>query len=135
MQLLDDYIRQEVQKPFSYTLRTDCVGTVARWIEIQKGYCFLDQFDINYSTVDEKDGILHRNINFWQAIIRYARMTGEKITKEPVKGDVAAIVVPPNKVGLAIHCGSYWFTRDTKGIIGLPVDTTKVLRAWKIGND
>jgi len=62
-------------------------------------------------------------------------MTGEKTTKSPEKGDVAAIVVPPNKVGLAIHCGSYWFTRDTKGVIGVPIDKTKVLRAWKIVND
>lgn len=132
MQSLDEYIKTEITKPFSYKLKTDCVGTVARWIQIQKGYSFLDMFDINYSSIDEKDGILTRNVNFWKAILNYAKLTGEKPTKKPAKGDVAAIVVPPGKVGLAIHCGTYWFTRDTNGIIGLPIDRTKVLRAWKI---
>ena len=134
MPQLDEYIRAEVLKPFSYKLRTDCVGTVLRWIELQRGYSFVDVFDINYSSVDEKDDIITRNVNFWQAIINYARMTGERTTKKPVKGDVAAILVSPTKIGLAIHCGNYWFTRDTTGVIGLPIDGTKVLRAWKIVN-
>ena len=132
MQLLDNYIKSEIEKPFSYDLRTDCVGTVARWMAIHRDYCFLDRFDINYSTVDEKDGILTRNVNFWKAILNYARLTGEKPTKNPVKGDVAAIVLPPSTIGLAIHCGDYWFTRDKSGIIGRPIENTKVLRAWKI---
>ena len=61
-------------------------------------------------------------------------MNGEKVTKKPTKGDFAAIVVPPDQLGLAIHCGHFWFTRHKTGVIGLPIDKTRVLRAWKLNN-
>ena len=101
---------------------------------MNRGYSLYDRLNIDYSTVDEKDSILHRNINFWQAILRYAKLNGEKATKKPQKGDVAAIVVPHGRIGLAIHCGNFWFTRHTDGIIGLPIKGTRVLRAWKLIN-
>lgn len=132
---LEEYLSQEIEKPFSYELKTDCVGTVLRWIEINRGYSFYDRFDLDYSTVDEKDGILTRNVNFWQAILKYAKLNGERVTKHPKKGDVAVIVVSNTQIGLAIHCGSFWFTRHVDGVIGRPIKGTKVLRAWKIKND
>lgn len=134
MQLLDDFIKQQIKKPFELS-KTDCVGTVNDWLKLNRGEGFLERFEINYSTFAEKDTILESEVNFLKAILKYARLNNEVRTKEPKKGDVAAIVIPPDKIGLAIHCGNIWFTRNTNGIIGIPVSTTKVIKAWKLNKN
>lgn len=134
MVILEEFLQQEIAKPFSYDLKTDCAGTVDRWIEANRGYSICERHGINYKSFDQKEGVLRTYINFLKAVYKVTRRNEEKQTKNPQKGDYAAIIVNKNQLGLAIHCGDFWFTRDTTGIIGAPIIGTKVLKAWKLNN-
>lgn len=132
MQDLDSFISQEILKPFSYELKTDCAGTIDRWIELNRGYSLFERFWLKYSDFEQKEDILSEYENFLKAVFKIAKRNGEVVTYSPEKGDIGLIRIGNDKLGLAIHCGNIWFTRHTTGIIGTPVNETIIIKSWKL---
>lgn len=126
-----EFIAAEAAKPFAWG-ETDCCKTLDRWVACRKGYSPLVLAGCDYADEAGARAIMERHQNMFFALTRVAEIDRAEETNAPVMGDVAAIVLDGGKVCAAIHAGKVWFSRDEDGLIGAPVETTRVLKAWRV---
>ena len=125
---VDDYIQNEIQKPFVWG-ETDCCWTANRWIEIQTGKAPLNNLNrLFYSTKEEADFLLKKMtlIDLVSEILNKHTKT-----KTPEIGDIGIILVSACKIAVALKIKEGWFTRDEGGLIIAP-NHTHLIKAWKL---
>lgn len=124
--MLEDYIRQEIEKPFEWKV-TDCCSTANRWVFLKTGISPISLSGFDFETEEEAKSILKKNRNLLVAC-RKAMTMFEK-TKEPQEGDIGIIRIYEDTICAAIRMKNGWFTRNENGIISF--ETTPII-AWSI---
>nr|WP_244430511.1 hypothetical protein [Brucella rhizosphaerae] len=87
----------------------------------QAGLVYRDEYDATALLI-ERGG-------FPIIVNRAMRLVGFEKSDEPTTGDVG-LILHHRKMCLAIHAGSFWFSRDESGLIGASLDA--IWKAWRI---
>lgn len=131
---LEQFIKSQLLRPFEWG-KTDCASVIDEWVYLNRGYSILERAKFDYSSFDEKQKIIDNHKNYLKAMLYVVKKNKEKSTRKPVAGDFAAIIIANQYLGAAIHCGTFWFTRNERGVIGQRIEDTKVIKAWKLFNN
>lgn len=125
---VDEYILQETAKPFVFG-QTDCATTADRWMRGIVGFSLLSHFGREIKNDADAKAWLQSPGGIAVGVNRVMRAAGMKKTKDPQKGDVG-LIVHEGKLCVAIHAGTFWFSRHEGGFIGAPL--AAVWKAWRI---
>lgn len=121
--LLNQFIQQELQKPFEWS-KTDCCSTCNRWVKEATGISPISQY--KYSTEEEAKKILSKPGGIAVLTNKVMRPWFKK-TKEPKLGDIG-LVIWNQKIFPAIKIKEGWFSRSEEGLILAP----DFWKAWDI---
>lgn len=125
---LDDFVRREMEKPFSYGA-TDCCKMFDSWLTQCLGYSPLERAGRNYANEQERQDVLNKHGNMLFAMLYVAEVNDAIETDAPEIGDVAAIY-HGGRVWAAILTSDGWFSRDKDGAIVAPIGARRI-KAWK----
>lgn len=123
-----EFVAAVSAEPFAWG-RTDCGSIADRWIELRHGRSPLDVFGRRHRTADEGKAWLCEPGGVAVAVNRVMRANGYHRTKCPVPGDLG-LVIFDNRMCIALHTGSFWFSRHEDGLVGAPLD--HVWKAWAL---
>lgn len=122
------FIASESAKPFAWG-KTDCGATADRWMRGVIGASPLMTYGRVHGDEAEARAWLEQPGGIAVAVNRVMRCCGLPKTNDPQPGDVG-LIVHRQKLCIAIHAGSFWFSRDADGLIGAPLSA--VWKAWKV---
>jgi hypothetical protein len=125
---LDEFLRAEAAKPFLWG-HTDCALTADRWVTLITGMSPLAVSGRIHRCESDARKWLEEPGGIAVAVNRVMRRAGFVKTKQPIIGDVG-LVVHKGKLAVAIHAGSFWFTRDEAGLSGVPL--AACWKAWRV---
>lgn len=106
-----------------------CCRMVARWIERRRGFAPLAVFGRDFETNADVTTWLAEPGGIIRAVGRVFAKCGIRRTRTPVPGDIG-IAVDRGRPVMAIRGQAVWFSRDDRGLIGVPLD--RVYRAWRV---
>ncbi|MDT6938558.1 hypothetical protein RI570_21605 [Brucella pseudogrignonensis] len=125
---IDEFVAAEARKPFRWG-ETDCVSTADRWVRNRTGLSPLAWMGRQYRDEAEASAILSVRGCFPILVNRAMRSQGFEKTASPVCGDVG-LIIHNQKLCVAIHAETIWFSHDETGLIGAPLDA--IWKAWRI---
>lgn len=123
-----EFVIAEALKPFQWG-ETDCASTADRWINIQAGKSPLAQAGLVYRDEYDAIALLIERGSFPVVVNRAMKLIGLEKTDAPKTGDVG-LILHNQKMCLAIHAQTFWFSRDESGLIGASLDA--IWKAWRI---
>ncbi len=123
-----EFVASEALKPFRWG-ETDCASTADRWICLQVGKSPLVQAGLVYRDEYDATALLIERGSFPVVVNRAMKLVGSEKTDAPQTGDVG-LILHNQKMCLAIHADTFWFSRDKSGLIGASLDA--IWKAWRI---
>ena len=123
--LLEDYIKQEIKKPFIWG-ETDCCATAIRWARIHSGMKVEHEF---YSSKEEAEELLKDGFIKVLSGVFYEFLSCKP--NKIKKGDVGIIILNDREGALGIKTATGWFTRNENGLMVLP-NEVGIAKAWNI---
>lgn len=125
---IDEFIAAEAEKPFGWGA-TDCATTADRWVQIARGISPMDALGRRHHDEAEARAWMTEFGGLSIAFNRAMRAAGMKKTQEPEVGDLG-LVIFEGRMCIAIHAGTFWFSRHEDGLVGAPLGN--VWKAWAI---
>lgn len=125
---ISDFIAAEAAQPFAWGVN-DCASTADRWVQLVHGFSPMARYGRHHQSRDEAHIWLSEPGSIAVAFNRVMRKSGFKRTVEPKPGDLG-LVIYAQRMCIAIHTGSAWFSRHEDGLIAAPLET--VWKAWSI---
>jgi hypothetical protein len=122
---ITDFLRDEFGKPFIWG-ETDCLSTVARWVEIRRGInpVLATGIPLNADTIRQR--LSERNLLEWARVV--FRRAGLKRTTDPQIGDIG-LVVHGATVATSIRARIGWIAHSETGF---SMSNGRLLMAWQV---
>ncbi len=128
MLTIEEFIAAEAEKPFAWG-ETDCAATADRWVQLVRGFSPMALYGRMHAGEAEAQAWLAEPGGIAIAFNRVMRESRFQRTKTPKAGDLG-LVPFDGRMCIAIHAGSFWFSRHADGLIGAPLDN--VWKAWAV---
>lgn len=128
MVTVEEFIAAEAAKPFGWGA-TDCATTADRWVQLVRGISPMDALGRRHRDEVEARAWMEEFGGVAIAFNRAMRAARISKTTQPKPGDLG-LVIFENRMCIAIHAGSFWFSRHEDGLVGAPLGN--VWKAWAI---
>ncbi len=122
-----EFVREFAEQPFRMG-ETDCACMIEAWVLSRTGVSLREVSGQHWDDEEEASALLER-VALPIRLARAMRAGGFPMTREPIDGDVAAIVAGHIVTG-AIRVGSLWMLRMGEGMSA--VTAPRILMAWSV---